>query len=552
MPSTRSPQVLLTLARHWHRRNMHPSTVTIRSSIAPGAQHPPSAENLAGLNQKKRRPRPSMCCSASAPFLRRLKGLRDNYEAMADAGAVVASFCLLYTHHHHELNQIWLFLVDHNFQAFRENFPVDFTSGSTIHHLKERVIEEIADVLPRTRSSQLTVWRCVDPTTPFDYEDPENLRRQLPNQPGTSRIPTAVRCVLIQAVAFTSNEVGDPITSQVVREYEHCFLRAHSQGGFTEEDIGLNKIVNADDGDAPEFVKKYKQMLGRKRKVADNIRGAAEMVVGGEKYFDYSTANVSALVVKEEVFHLGHISSSYRTKHWGTRKNRKTRLFDECDANWLLFYTIANHIDSHPSSIATDGTIRLSAKLGQESWPFSFVIKVGEVYHTYRPKSDFLALKFDLPRMAVEVNSTSPGQSAVDQHLMIQGASIVRFANTTLDTYKNEKNFVFVAIYISGNGQADRYVLYQRKGSDEVCRDLQIFVFADRGDRVAFALELYNLCSALADESDNGDTETEVKNLAASVEKFRSDYCLPTFTSKTKRTANDDGENQPGRNVRQK
>ncbi|KAH9165660.1 kinase-like domain-containing protein [Lactarius sanguifluus] len=155
--------------------------------------------------------------------------------------------------------------------------------------------------------------------------------------------------------------------------------------------------------------------------------------------------------------------------------------------------------------------------------------------------------------MAVEVNSTVPSESAVDLHRMIiQGASVVRFANTTLDTYKTEKNFVFVAIYISGDGQAHRYVLYQEKGSNDVYRNLRTFVFANRGDRIAFALELYNFCSALADESDNGDTGTKVKKLAASVDNFRKKHRLPIFTGKAKRTANNDGENQPERSVRRK
>ncbi|KAH8990320.1 hypothetical protein EDB92DRAFT_1999275 [Lactarius akahatsu] len=249
------------------------------------------------------------------------------------------------------------------------------------------------------------------------------------------------------------------------------------------------------------------------------IHGAAEMVVGGEDYFDYSTTNISeSVVVEEEVFYLGHISSSYWAKHWVTRKNGQTRLFNEDDANWPLFYTIAHYIDSHPSSIATDGTLKLSAKLHQESWPFSLVIKVGQVYHTYKSTSDFLALKFGLPRMAVEVDSNLPDRPAMDHHcLMLQGASVVRFANTILDMYSIEKNFVFVAIYISGGGQADRYALYQKRGSDKVYWDLQTFVFADRGDRIAFALELSRL-----------------KKLATSVEKFSKEHELPTFTDKAK------------------
>jgi hypothetical protein len=53
---------------------------------------------------------------------------------------------------------------------------------------------------------------------------------------------------------------------------------------------------------------------------------------------------------------------------------------------------------------------------------------------------------------------------------MLQGASIVRFANTFLDVYKEEKNFVFVAIFISDTGVADRYFLYQTEGPSRTVR----------------------------------------------------------------------------------
>ena len=49
---------------------------------------------------------------------------------------------------------------------------------------------------------------------------------------------------------------------------------------------------------------------------------------------------------------------------------------------------------------------------------------------------------------------------------MLQGASIVRFANTKLDAYKEQKNFVFVAIYIDNSGKVDRYLFYQDEKID--------------------------------------------------------------------------------------
>ena len=100
-----------------------------------------------------------------------------------------------------------------------------------------------------------------------------------------------------------------------------------------------------------------------------------------------------------------------------------------------------------------------------EPWPFSLLIEVNNRLHTYRPKNDFLLLKHGLPRLAVEVNSTQ-NQPQVDRiRLMLQGASIVRFANTNLDAYKERKDFVFVAIYIDNKGEVERYLLYQDTGN---------------------------------------------------------------------------------------
>jgi hypothetical protein len=50
--------------------------------------------------------------------------------------------------------------------------------------------------------------------------------------------------------------------------------------------------------------------------------------------------------------------------------------------------------------------------------------------------------------------------------LILQGASVVRFANTKLDAYKKEKNFIFVAIFINNNGLVQRYLLYQDEEKD--------------------------------------------------------------------------------------
>jgi hypothetical protein len=66
---------------------MRPSTTSTRASHAPGSQAPPSATLLARLADKKKEIEAVEALQrASTLFLRRLEGLADDCEAMADAG----------------------------------------------------------------------------------------------------------------------------------------------------------------------------------------------------------------------------------------------------------------------------------------------------------------------------------------------------------------------------------------------------------------------------------------------------------------------------------
>jgi hypothetical protein len=102
---------------------------------------------------------------------------------------------------------------------------------------------------------------------------------------------------------------------------------------------------------------------------------------------------------------------------------------------------------------------------------FRLVMQVGRLHYTCNFRSDFLVLKFGLPRLAVVAELPPPEGESADGYcrLMLQGACIVRFANTYLEAYKDERNFVFTAIYIDYVGDATRFLLYQTKDLDTVC-----------------------------------------------------------------------------------
>jgi hypothetical protein len=110
---------------------------------------------------------------------------------------------------------------------------------------------------------------------------------------------------------------------------------------------------------------------------------------------------------------------------------------------------------------------------GDHPWPFMLLMNVQdedtEGLYTYRPKSDFLMMKNELPRLLVEVNSKAAGAIPADQYrMLLQGASIVRIANAHLGAYRTKKDFTMMAVYIDDHGIADRTILYQKKDDKKV------------------------------------------------------------------------------------
>ncbi|KAI9443625.1 kinase-like domain-containing protein [Lactarius indigo] len=339
---------------------------------------------------------------------------------------------------------------------------------------------------------------------------------------------------------------GNCLTSELAQRYEDCFILAEYKGGFTAGDLTLNCMKSAPQK-LPRFVSAYKKALGQKREVTDEALANANLIVGTSTWKSYfGGGETTHSANRHKVMHFIHIVSVDATS-WDSLTEANRRPFKECDANWFFFYAIAHHIKFLPSNIKSDGAERITAKFGQDPWPFSFIIQVGseKVNYIYRPKSDFLISKSGLPRLAVKVNSYQPNRPAVDFYrLLLQGASIVRLANT-LDVYK-DKSFVFVAIYIGPTGVAERFIVYQGKNTRTVYRTTQQFDLCKKSSRIRFALELYNLISALEAEPEDEDTTKSISELMVDLRNLDKDGKLPTFTGETKDRRSHHGENQAG------
>src|ERR1700733_14866607 len=112
--------------------------------------------------------------------------------------------------------------------------------------------------------------------------------------------------------------------------------------------------------------------------------------------------------------------------------------FKENHACWLYFFHIMGYLESEANKtvVYRYESMYLYASRGLISivrdtqWPFPLVVEVLGTACTYAPRRDFFVTKDLLPRLLIEVNSTSPDKPLVDLHsMLVQGASIVRFAN---------------------------------------------------------------------------------------------------------------------------
>jgi hypothetical protein len=92
-------------------------------------------------------------------------------------------------------------------------------------------------------------------------------------------------------------------------------------------------------------------------------------------------------------------------------------------------------------------------------------------FRRLKPHADFEVSKSRFPRLLVELNSTTGKNWSPELiRMLLQGAALVRFANSFLDEFKAKKDFVIIAIFIRDFGTATRYTLCQRNDTqDPVC-----------------------------------------------------------------------------------
>ncbi|KAH9995503.1 hypothetical protein BJV77DRAFT_222440 [Russula vinacea] len=179
--------------------------------------------------------------------------------------------------------KIRVLFVDHEFQAIGKSFKVITAAQDEIEDLKEKAIKKSGIDVTVTFVSVWTSTLIIDETV-----TPERLAELLRNvKDEATEVHETVKVaglgltngqVLLMQVmrrhALALSEIdalGDPITSSLNPAYKDSILYAHTKGKFIDSDFVSNDVVVEND-EVPEFVRKYEEMLSRKRKVLDNVR----------------------------------------------------------------------------------------------------------------------------------------------------------------------------------------------------------------------------------------------------------------------------------------
>jgi len=137
--------------------------------------------------------------------------------------------------------------------------------------------------------------------------------------------------------------------------------------------------------------------------------------------------------------------------------------------------------------------------------------------------------------------------------MLLQGAAIVRFANTFLDRFKVKKDFVLIAIFIRDADTATRYTLFQTdsfQDSRAVC-----YVICKQACWLScrrFIIKQRSLGLTRQLAASNSRVTSTIYLLNSTISKHGNRFGLKWFTtgvaqgSKKKRTRTDDGAGAGG------
>ncbi|KAL5522875.1 hypothetical protein ACEPAF_1142 [Sanghuangporus sanghuang] len=490
--------------------------------------------------------------------------------------------------------KIWCLLIDREKKAvLGDVFDVEVHNGAYISDLKKKVKEERPVALEHVDAAMLTVWRCTDSEftlaniDPDDFNDrlnevfsrdKENVKKLNSTQgveqfkgkilfievPGASRLFLSTmwdsdskcgchkqpagksrtsspfcrgeNCLSLTEISLSVSR-GDELVLSKIKKYESFFIKVTKWGSFEGVDLPLNGITRSThaDGDLSiEFVKTFQKTLDGSVRLPDGRaveRAKCMMGSAWAFYFDGS-----------EIAHNSEQSGAVRS----ATTHEEAHVYTMADPIWgnrpLSFsMSEATAFSLFYSLFPTENIQPVQYLRSCDPWPFPLVTffdgsNTGK-YRKYTPKSDYLLMKSGSPRYLVEVQSGDHKAEWPEDlvGMLLQGSSIVRFANMMLDA--SEKKFVLVCTYFWRDWHVSRYLLFQTQNETKVYFREAKFNLRDKKERLVHGREVYNLLQLLR-------TEKEIPSVGGVIGSFETavkDAHLKSFRSRgTKRRYEDD------------
>ncbi|KAI9511686.1 hypothetical protein F5148DRAFT_1009184 [Russula earlei] len=441
---------------------------------------------------------------------------------------------------------------------------VQVSDSTTVMDLRELIKAKRSNHLARVDSADLEVWNCLNREVAMANDDQlaDQIARikfstnndtvvRLNTRETLERIPRDGHLLLVRVIIPQSPDpANDRVETEVLgdsdnlREYNNIFIKVAKLGAFDRSDIDRNDIVPAPL--VPEFVETFERKLESKPRAHWDLfdhdswceyfrppemateDGPPEELTSEGRSHEGETAREAGVI---EMAHITYLRIDWE-HFWSPRS------FKENHTNMMLF---------PPLVLCARGVKKTNVTLGRNSWPFHLGMRCedpniqneNDRLCKFRPRSDCLITKSNLPRLIVEVNSAS-GSDPVDRtRLLVEGAAVVRLANRFLDAFKKEESFVLIAIYIWPTAIASQYFMFQNQKDHHVYYEEKEIPLNTAVGRAKFIRGLYNV---LHDKEDVDDAKGHTDALNKLVSKMKS-YYTPHEGSGRKRARTGDNDN---------
>ncbi|TFK48893.1 hypothetical protein OE88DRAFT_1737120 [Heliocybe sulcata] len=410
-------------------------------------------------------------------------------------------------------------------------WSVEIPLEAHVDDLARKIAEECK--AENLRADLLDVYKCVPPLRPDEDSDlaeqvntafskevkelhPMMKVKDLGLESGEALLVRPVNAIPTQAGSDASLDLASVFNSNLVKTYEHIFIKVETLEAFRHSDIALNHIGGAT-APIPEFVTAFEEMLDRKPILPNNHLPVYETTAVDPQSWTacFESPSGSEGVPHDRGPQLGRVAEAGEVAHYSGL------MFIEWQKYWsgVIGAALNGHlVDAMfflPFHVKGREGPKITTHLSTSPWPFQLILRCDDAplsrkLRTYQPRSDFRITEGDLPRLLIEVDSYKrAGNWPPDKiRMLLAGASVVYYRATELS-------------------------------------------LSNATDRVKFTRQLYNLRAGLKSSTESESMKDAFAKLRNAVDDHGDKYTLESLYTRSTGGSNrtrtsDDGNSSDG------